>query len=187
MLCGMVQSSLLSEFHRWLLRDPEQAPTSKRCIVLHGSKDWPQLTRRVASYLNEFDDDAQGLWIGINEELLQLIANDPAQRRILGLEDCCAKCPPTGACGLRKVLKRCAEHGCVVMDSIHSGQATKELAHVFHAAVGEVLWPCHLRIEASLFLPRSIAPMVSDVFLDWVQNPLESTRDSTDSSNLHSL
>ncbi len=183
----MLQSSLLSDFHRWLLRDPDLPHFGKRCIVLHGSKDWPQLTKRIASYLNEFDAEAQGLWLGINDELLELIASDPAQRRMLGLEDCCAKCPPTGACGLRKVLKRCAEHGCVVMDSIHSGQATKELKHVFHAAIGEVLWPCHLRLEASLFLPRSIAPMVSDVFLDWVQNPIESPCENQDSSNLHSL
>lgn len=161
--------STLTDFHHWLLSEEiSGAPF----LILY-TKEQPAIScaASVARYLNEYDDQANGNWIAINTEVVHAIAADPAQRRLLGINDPCPNCPPTSECGIRKVLEGLAKRGHIVFDHPSAFVATSENPAGFHAAIGtppqEDLEQYHLILKPSAFDSRCMTSLIGDSFLEW--------------------
>lgn len=160
-------------FLQWLLeRPPGESAACHGVLVLHGPAfpgEHP-LARRVAGHLNEYDDRGDSPWLAVDEALLEQIAADPGWRRLLGVADSCANCPPASACGRRKILRALAGHGRVVLASPHAPAAVMEIEEAFH--VGLHLDPstfdaCHLILNPERVPADCLAGIVGDVFLEW--------------------
>lgn len=159
----------LSAFHHWLLDGKPDLLGHFRVIVLHGTAALPEIAGTIAHYLNEYDDQADGHWLAPSAQLIDVIAADPAQRRLLGVDQPCDKCPPTGPCGLRKVIKGLALHGHVVLDSIHAASATETLEGIFQVSLNGQHKNCHMHLNAERFDQRCLAPIIADVYLEWIR------------------
>lgn len=161
--------SNLANFHHWLLDGKPNALAYPQVIVLYGASPYPQLSTAIAHYLNEYDDQANGHWICAHAELIETIAGDSMQRKLLGVDQTCEKCPPTGPCGLRKVIKGMAVRGHVIIESIHAAAATEGLDGVFHVSLSKGHKDCHVHINAERFDERCLAPIIADIYLEWFQ------------------
>ncbi|MES2476026.1 MAG: hypothetical protein V4640_09610 [Verrucomicrobiota bacterium] len=161
----------LSAFHHWLLASPGSACPS-RTVILHGpSPDAiDPMIQEIADYLNEYDEDGEGRWLAATPELVRQISSDADSRKLLGMADPCPNCPPHGACGIGKTLTALSHRGYVVFRAETPANKPLDLPHAFHAGIGaaECDAPrCHLVLNPDLVQPRSLAHLVSDVFLDW--------------------
>lgn len=165
----MTSAVSLTTFHHWLLEAKPDMMEKTRVIVLHGAKSFPALIDSITHYLNEYDEEAHGGWLAATDAMISAIAADAAQRRLLAVDAPCEKCPPTGPCGLRKVIAGMAKHGHVVLDSVHAAQATADLNGVFHVSLAAYHKDCHLHLNASRFDQRCLAPIIADVYLEWLQ------------------
>ncbi|MEN9992213.1 MAG: hypothetical protein RLZZ224_1915 [Verrucomicrobiota bacterium] len=161
--------SNLANFHHWLLDGKPNALAYPQVMAVHGTCAYPWLTTAIANYLNEYDDQANGHWICANADLIETIAGDAMQRRLLGVDQTCEKCPPTGPCGLRKVIKGMAQRGHVIIESIHATAATEGLEGVFHVSLTKGLKDCHVYVHAERFDERCLAPIIADIYLEWFQ------------------
>ena len=159
----------LTEFHHWLLAEEN---TGAPFVLLQYPSDGPiGCAAAVARLLNEFDEESVGNWIALTPEVIHAIAADPAQRRLLGVDEACPNCPPTSRCGLRKVLTAIAKRGHVVFDDTLALEATAELSNGFRASIGmPVASPesFHIIVNPDPFHSRCLAPLVADSFLEWM-------------------
>lgn len=179
----MVTNSL-SSFHQWLLAQPDDFAAS-RTIVLHGDSCFScdPLIDEIAGYLNEYDDEGAGRWLPATMDFVNQVSENPDLRKLLGMADPCPNCPPTGPCGIRKTLTALGRRGHVVFRSVTPAGKTLELPDAFHAGIGDGIGEglkCHLVLNPELVQPKSIAHIISDVFLDWKHE--ETRRGSVDSS-----
>jgi len=162
-------ATTLTEFHHWLLTEKT---TGAPFVLLHAASDGPiGCAAAVARLLNEFDEESEGNWIALTPQIIQAIAADPAQRRLLGVTDSCGKCPPTSRCGLRKVLTAIARRGHVVFDGPLAFEATEEEANGFRASFGipgTAPESYHIILNPARFHARCLAPLIADSFLEWV-------------------
>lgn len=161
--------STLSDFHHWLLDGHPQGLTEPQAIVLSGTEKFSGLGSSIVQYLNEYDDRSHGHWMSVTPPLIETIAADATQRKLLGVDTSCEKCPPTGPCGLRKVIKGMATRGHVVIVSPHAAAATQTLEGVFHVSLSDYQKDCHIHLHADLFDERCLAPIIADVYLEWFQ------------------
>ena len=167
----MMVTNSLSAFHHWLLTLPVEQSAS-RTIVLHGDPDTSSnhLVGEIAGYLNEYDDEGAGRWFPATSEIVMEVAENPGLRRLLELGDPCPNCPPTGPCGIGKILTALGKRGHVVFLSRTQLGKRLELPEAFHAGIGrkiETDVKCHLVLNPELMQRTSIAHIISDVFLDW--------------------
>lgn len=167
----MISTNPLAAFHQWLLA-PSNTPDPSRTVVIHGdprfSKD--QLIEEIADYLNEYDDDGAGRWLAATSALVIQISEDPGLRKLLRMDAPCPNCPPTGPCGIRKTLTALGLRGHVVFRSDIPEDKTLKLPEAFHAGIGPGTGKrvkCHLVLDPDLVRPKTMAHIVSDVFLDW--------------------
>lgn len=165
----MTAASSLTDFHHWLLDGKPDLVDHPHVIVLYGAEKFPCLPRALAHYLNEYDEEGHGHWMGAQPQLIESIAADATQRNLLGVDQACDKCPPTGPCGLRKVIKALVKHGHVVIDSPHAAAATESIEGVFHVSLGAFHKHSHMHLNAARFEERCLAPIIADVYLEWFQ------------------
>lgn len=161
--------STLTDFHHWLLSgEAHGAP-----FLVLSTRNQPSIScaAAVARHLNEYDDRSNGRWIAINAEVVHAIAADPAQRRLLGVDEACPQCPPTSPCGIRKVLSALAERGHIVFDHPMAFEALGEVPQGFRTAVGapgpEQIDHYHLIIQPNAFDSRCLTSLIADSFLEW--------------------
>lgn len=165
----------VSAFHQWLLAgDPQRAADCS--IVLHGvtASFGSDLAPRLANHLNEYDDSSEPAWLDVSTTLLTAIASDANHRQLLGIGEGCPNCPPTGPCGLKKILTALATRGRVILDSPLAAAATRGVESVFHAGIGlppDALDECHVIINPGRFPEHCIPAVVGDVFLEWLNCP----------------
>jgi len=165
----MSATSAITEFHHWLLDGKPDRFEHPHVIVLYGTENFPSLARSLAHYLNEYDEGADGHWMDVQQSLVEIIAGDAAQRSLLGVDQSCGKCPPTGPCGMRKVIKALVQQGHVILDSPHAGAATEGIDGVFHVSLTAFHKHCHIHLNAERFEGRCLAPVIADVYLEWFQ------------------
>lgn len=174
----MTASCSLSLFHQWFLSESkERAPA--RTIILHGAPGVieDRLIDEIAAYLNEYDDDEAAHWLAVKSELVEQIAADEGLRCLLGMADPCPNCPPSSACGIRKTYQALGERGHVIFRAIPQPEKSPELSEAFHAGVGNQgvsAEKCHLVLDPDLMDIKSIAPVIGDVFLEWLHRPSHS-------------
>lgn len=162
-------ASDLPSFHRWFLSG---GLTASPGIVLHGFPSLRAgLATAVARHLNEFDEDSDGNWTSFAPELIQLIAESPTQRNLLGLGEGCKNCPPASLCGRRKVLAALAGRGHAVLEGAVAVEACAPLANIFLVSLGpppEGGRSFHLVLCPELFRERSMPAIIGDTYLEWV-------------------
>ena len=110
--------SSIATFHHWLMAEPPEAMPS-HAIVLHGTDGRPSghLAQAIARYLNEFDDESEGHWMAFDPGLVETIAANPGDRRMLGLTDPQANGSLTGPVGLKEAIRGLADRGHAVLDT----------------------------------------------------------------------
>lgn len=165
----MTLAKTLTAYHHWLLDGAPDDTGHLHVIVLHGVENQGVLSQQIAQYLNEYDSDGHGRWLAPTQELIETIAGDPSQRKLLGIEEACGKCPATSPCSQRKVMKGMARHSFVVLDSVHAAGAVEDLEGIFHISLTLDHNDCHMRLNTEKFNPRCLAPIISDVYLEWIQ------------------
>jgi hypothetical protein len=161
----------LADFHHWLL---DGRSTGTPFLVLSfGLRPDPSCAALIARHLNEFDEGASGDWLPIGERIVDAIAADPAQRRLLGIAEACPNCPPTSPCGRRKILAALAGRGHVVIDHPLAPEAVRDQPGGFRVAVGappQRPEDYHLIIRPDAFGPKCLAPLIADSFLEWSES-----------------
>jgi hypothetical protein len=165
----------VSTFHHWLLSGDPQS-TGGSAIVLQGAGSGigGSLAENLAAHLNQYDDSSEPAWLAVTPALLQAIASDTGNRRLLGIGEGCANCPPSSPCGLKKTLVALATRGRVILDSPLAAGATGGFGNVFNVGVGfepEGLAECHIIINPRRFPEHCIASVIGDVFLEWLNCP----------------
>lgn len=175
----MTSSISLSVFHQWLLAEPS-SKTSACAIILHfdGRKSGESLIAEVADYLNEYDDDGDGRWLPATDELVTKISKDANHRQLLGMDELDETAD--AAAEFHNTLSALGQIGHVVFRAQASATDDPDLANTFHAGVGkprEITHPCHIILNPALIDSKSIAPIIGDVFLEWLH--CENRRDSS--------
>ncbi|BCX50048.1 hypothetical protein HAHE_39560 [Haloferula helveola] len=99
----------LPDLHRWLFH----ADAGSRWSILVSRPD-PTLLAAVCRQMNLCCDDGNTCWMAFGPADIHVIAADEATRNLLGI-DTCAKCPPTGPCGRRKVIRALAARGDAIL------------------------------------------------------------------------
>jgi len=163
--------SSIATFHHWLMAEPPEAMPS-HAIVLHGTDGRPSghLAQAIARYLNEFDDESEGHWMAFDPGLVETIAANPGDRRMLGLRDPQTNGSLTGPVGLKEAIRALADRGHAVLDTPLAAAATREMPGAFHVALGlpaDFLDDCHMILNPKRFGPRCLAPVIGDTFLEW--------------------
>jgi hypothetical protein len=172
----MTSACSLTLFHRWFLSEPRNR-SLPRTIILHGevAAIGENLIDEIAAYLNEYDDDEAGSWLAVKPDLVRQIAKDAGLRCLLGMVDPCPNCPPTSACGIRKTYQALGERGHVIFHAVSQPGKSLELSQAFHAGIGSqstTSAKCHLVLNPDLVDSKSIAPIIGDVFLEWLHGDL---------------
>lgn len=167
----MTTASSIASFHHWLMTEPKE-PIAGCAIVLHGSDGRPagQLAQSIARYLNEFDDESDGHWMAFDPELLEAIAANPGDRRLLGIREPAANGSATGPVALSQAIRSLALRGHAVLDTPLAAATTRDLPGSFHVALGlpaNSLDDCHMILNPKRFNVRCLAPVIGDTFLEW--------------------
>ena len=162
----MIADPPFSQFHQWLLNEPPPG-LKPRAIVLHGAATEfiEGLIEGIAAYLNEFDDEGAGRWLPATAPLVVGISGNANLRRLLGMQDSCPNCPPTGPCGIRKTLAALGKRGHVIFRSIPPPDKEPDIPNAFHAAIcgacgGQAVVP---------FAPRNDRPVYCSSCFDKVR------------------
>ena len=171
-------SALVSEFCQWLLQD--RAPQAKSTsIILHGKADEisDALVEEISHHLNEYDDEANGLWLGASRRLVDTVASDPNLTQLMDLGGCCG-CQ--GGCCSRGnqtveekqavILRALASRGNLVFSAPPGPLLLPARHEAFHAGIGrraDVLDRCHITVDPELIEGGCLPQIVADVYLEW--------------------
>ena len=171
-------SALVSEFCQWLLQN--NTPNARLgCIVLHSEAGLavPTLVEEISRYLNEYDDEAGGCWLGVSSGLLEAIGTDPHLTQWMDLGGCCG-CS-RGCCSQAdqsdeqkwaSILKALGKRGRLVF---HAPTVTPYLpaqARAFHVGIGrrnEIASRCHITLDPEMIETGRLPQIVADVYLEW--------------------
>lgn len=167
----MTNPSIIAAFHHWLMVEPKDQ-IAGCSIALHGNDGRPPgtLAAAIARYLNEFDDESEGHWLAFDPELVDAIAANPGDRRLLGVREPQLEGPTASPNILKQVLRGLAQRGHAVLDTPLAAAATRDLPGSFHVALGlpaDGLDDCHMILNPKRFGPRCLAPVIGDTFLEW--------------------
>ena len=171
-------SALVSEFCQWLLQDnsPKASLTS---IVLHGKAEIvsDRLVEEISRYLNEYDDEAGGCWLGASRALLGAIAADSNLTRMMDLGGCCgcrggccSKAEPSEDQKQAVILKALAARGHLVFRAPAGHLELPTHARAFHAGIGErddIADRCHITVDPDMIDTGRLPQIVADVYLEW--------------------
>jgi hypothetical protein len=168
----MTASTSMSVFCQWLLA--ESAGQHPSCaIMLHGDPTLvnDHLIQDVTDYLNEYDDAADGIWLSATNELVQKVANDPSNRRLLGLADLQNQSDANTHTEFLKALVAIGKKGHIVCLSPVSCPDDLQTSKTFHAGVGAadtIHKECHMILNPDRIDQKSIPSIIADVFLEWL-------------------
>jgi len=165
----MSSLSSLSAFHHWLLEVSHDDTTPPNVLIVGDALSYPQLAADIAHHLNQFHDSNSGKWLALPTVLIEAIAADPSQRRLVGVDAACEKCPPTSACGIRKVIAAVAARGNCVLDSVYAAAATIGMTQAFRVSLSNPQGSWHVRLDPSLFPASCLAPIIGDIYLEWLE------------------
>ena len=168
---AMTASSSMSAFCQWLLNEPD-SKTPPSAIVLHGSPSRvnDSLVNEIAQYLNEYDDEADGLWLNATQELALKIARDPSSRRLLGMPDLSAQEEAETPQEFLQTLQSLIQRGHLVFKAPANDLDLPKSSRAFHAGVGayhEITTRCHIIIDPEMVDLKCLPQIIADVFLEW--------------------
>ena len=171
-------SALVSEFCQWLLQD--STPKARlTAIVLHGKPEEisDTLVEEISRYLNEYDDEAEGCWLGASNSLLGTIAADANLTQLMDLGGCCgcqggccSKGDQTEAQKQATILKALSARGHLVCRAPSGPLELPTKTQGFHAGIGgrdDVLDRCHITVDPEMIESGRLPQIVGDVYLEW--------------------
>lgn len=167
-------SALVSEFCQWLLQN--NTPNARLgCIVLHSEAGLvvPTLVEEISRYLNEYDDEAGGCWLGVSSSLLEAIATDPHLTQWMDLGGCCGGCSQADQSELQKranILKALCSRGRLVFRAPTVTPYLPAQARAFHVGIGqrnEIASRCHITLDPEMIETGRLPQIVADVYLEW--------------------
>ncbi len=158
--------SSISTFCQWLLHDISGV-ASPAAIVLQGDPVYinTALIEDIAGYLNEYDEEADGSWLGVSADLLEDLHKDPNMRSLLGLED-----QVVGKEEEADILKRLAGHGNLIFAMPAGPIDLPEDMEMFHVGIGrhqDIPGRCHITIGPDMMGTGRLPQIVADVYLEW--------------------
>lgn len=171
-------SAPVSEFCQWLLQD--NSPNARlSSIVIHAEADLvvPTLVEEISRYLNEYDDEAGGCWLGVSSGLLEAIATDPHLTQWMDLGGCCG-CS-RGCCSQvdqsdeqkrASILKALCSRGHLVFRAPTVTSYLPPQARAFHVGIGhrnELASRCHITLDPEMIETGRLPQIVADVYLEW--------------------
>lgn len=159
----------LSAFHHWLLEVRAPKASEPHVLVIGDADAYPTLAQDIAHHLNQYHDHGGGKWLSFSAPTLDAILADPCQLALLNVQPPCEKCGIASACGKKKLLIGIARHGYAVLDSIHAFAATKDLENVFRVSLGNPKGEWHVRLSPTLFPASCLAPIIGDIYLEWLE------------------
>lgn len=167
----MTASTSMSLFCQWLLNEPE-GNTPPTAIVLHGDPVHVNdtLINEISQYLNEYDDEADGLWLNATTELISKVATDPNSRRLLGMQDIADQDQANTPREFLSTLHTLIERGHLVFQAPGGGIGPIETSRAFHAGVGrchDMTTRCHIIIDPEMVASKCVPQIIADVFLEW--------------------
>ena len=166
-LSSMTEPTSISLFCQWLLAESTgQKPACT--VVLHGDPATANdsLVIAITDYLNEYDDDADGLWLNATEELIHKITEDPSHLRLLGIDPALSQ--PANA--TEAVLSALSKRGHMVcLSPAHVG-ASREFPNTFHVGISSkpIKERCHITLDPQLIQSECLPQIIGDVFLEWM-------------------
>ncbi len=164
----MTASTSFSTFHQWLLTEPAAvAPACAIILHLESPMSGGGLIEGIAEYLNEYDDDGDGCWLPVTDDLVAKVSVDANYRQLLGIPDS----SPPGPEGHLETLAALSERGRVVFQAPEAADPALGQVKTFHAGVGRAsdeFASCHLTLNPELMDQRCIAHIIGDVFLEWL-------------------
>ncbi|MBB5351637.1 hypothetical protein HNR46_001876 [Haloferula luteola] len=163
--------STLTDFHHWLLA--EETAGAPFILLDTGDVARPACAAAIARHLNEFDESSGGNWVSLGSEVIETIAADPAQRRLLGLVDSAPSGPTPHIDPITSVLVALAHRGRIVINHPSATDLLAEIPHGFRAALGlpgDGGEHFHIILDPNGFPQRCLAPLVADSFLEWLHH-----------------
>lgn len=166
----MSASAPNSHFSQWLLA-ASNANRKLFSLVIHGEPDCANdaLVDEITCYLNEYDGDADGLWLSATHELMDVLADDPSHLHWLGvsaeqdtyraLED-----------WLLPALKKFGQLVCAEQTLPTSPSDMEYTFHVRITRDGDGPTPCHMSLNPDLIQRDQLPQIIADVFLEWLQS-----------------
>ena len=158
--------SSISTFCQWLLHDISgvEFPAA---IVLQGDPDLinTALLEDIAVYLNEYDEEADGSWLGVSPDLLEDLHRDANMRSLLNLGELTDGDPDEAM-----ILKRLAEHGNLIFVMPTGPVDLPEGMELFHVGIGrhqDIPGRCHMTIGPDMMATGRLPQIVADVYLEW--------------------
>jgi len=171
-------SALVSEFCQWLLQD--STPKARlTAIVLHGKPEeiGDTLVEGISRYLNEYDDEAGGCWLGASRGLISTIATDSNLTKLMDLGGCCgcrggccSKSEQTDEQKQAVILRALAARGHLVFGAPSGPLDLPANTRAFHVGVGrrdDVLDRCHITVDPEMIETGRLPQIVADVYLEW--------------------
>ncbi len=173
-----IMSALVSEFCQWLLQN--NTPNARLgCIVLHSEAGLavPTLVEEISRYLNEYDDEAGGCWLGVSSGLLEAIGTDSHLTQWMDLGGCCG-CS-RGCCSQANqsepqkrasILKALGKRGRLVFHAPTTTPYLPAQARAFHVGIGrrnEIASRCHITLDPEMIETGRLPQIVADVYLEW--------------------
>lgn len=156
----------VSDFHKWLTAESERK-TNACSILIHDQESSvdPHLVRKIADYLNEYDEEGEGCWLAATDDLVAHISADPFLRQLVGME---SDMPSDGSAHT-STLSALASRGHVIARQPADLDWQVDAAHRFDVGLGEMLpQQCHMVLNPDKIRADHLAPLISDVFLEWL-------------------
>ncbi len=166
----MKTCSPITDFHNWLNAKADRKGKAVSIFIDHedtySSED---LIQRIADYLNEYDDDGDGRWLAATHDLVRRVSSDPFLRQLVGLE---YETPPgesSSSSNVERTYSALAHRGRVI--SRRSEAIERGAPEHFDVGVGDTpLASCHLVLNPEKIRLEQMAPIISDVFLEWLHS-----------------
>lgn len=168
-------ATTVADFHRWLLGT--HGPGSPFVVLRFSERPTLPCAEIIARHLNEFDDRAAGDWLAISSPLLEILAQDPTQQRLLGIADHPSNDLPARDRRRGNCLAALAKRGRVVIDHPLAPEVVRDQPRGFRVAIGtppRLADDYHLIIRPDAFGPRCLAPLIADSFLEWAESIVSS-------------
>lgn len=162
--------SSIQEFHNWL--HAKCNPLGESCsILLHdnGAVVDDGLVEKIAEYLNEYDEEGEGRWLAATETLVRAIAEDAFLRQLIGLEyellnekaDCSAI--------FARAFDAMSRRGHIIGRPPVSDYLLQSNGQHFDVGIGDTEPRlCHMILNPDKISSEHIAPIIGDVFLEWL-------------------
>jgi hypothetical protein len=152
-------------FAEWIKHAATASPLRSIIIGAKCSSHLNHIGLQVASYLNEFDSEAEGHWHAFTPEILQQFADEPNYRELLLSDD------HRSGPDLERIAHSIINAGGAVIEDPGSLHLPTEPGGAFRVCLCErqptCLDPCHMWLDPDQFPRESLVSIIADSFLDW--------------------